>query len=131
MPSATTVWSPQIGDTSNVSATVISYSVLPAITASTTHTLAGAVPLTAQINVIAVAGASDAVALPSAATAIVGDSIVVINLGAAAAAVWPQAADKIDAASTGVAVVLGIGKRAIFYCVAPNQWYSIAGVATS
>jgi hypothetical protein len=124
MPSATTVWSSQIGDTSNVAATAITNSVLPAITASTTHTLAGAVPLTAQINVIAVCTASDAVALPSAGAGMIGDSFIVINNGAAAAAVWPQAADHIDAASAGVAVVLTNAKRCVYYCVALNTWIS-------
>jgi len=125
MPSATSVWSGQIGDTSNVSATVITNSVLPAITAGTTHTLAGAVPLTAQINVIAVcATIADAVALPSAGAGMIGDSFIVFNNGAAAAAVWPQAADKIDGGTAGTAVVLTQAKRCIYYCTSLNNWIS-------
>lgn len=132
MPSATTVWSSQIGDTSNVSASAITNSVTTGITASTTQSLAGSVPLTSQINVITVcATLGNAVSLPSAALGIVGDSVVVINKGAAAAGVYPQTADAIDALSAGTSIGVGIGKRAIFYCTGLNAWASIGGAVSS
>lgn len=93
-----------------------------ALTAGTTHTLAGATLLVAGINnVTVVANASDAVALPAA---IPGQAIVVFNGGAHLAKVWPQAADAIDGGSAGVAVSLTNALRCIYYCVAANTWIS-------
>ena len=95
------------------------------ITAGTTHTLAGAVPLTGAINVVTVCATSaDAVSLPSASAALVGSSILVFNNGAAAAAVWPLLADKIDGGTAGAAVVLTNAKRCEYYCTAVNNWVS-------
>ena len=100
-------------------------SVSAAITASTTHTLVGATALPSQYNNISVcANAADAVALPAANAAQIGNAIIVSNLGAAAAAVWPQAADKIDGGTTGVAVTLTNAKRAMFVCISLNNWVS-------
>jgi hypothetical protein len=105
--------------------TIITGSVANNLTAGTTHTLAGATPLTAQINVLAtVANASDAAALPSANAAMVGSAVVVFNNGAHAAAIWPQAADAIDGGSAGAAVTLTNAKRCIYYCIAANTWIS-------
>jgi hypothetical protein len=115
-----------------VDSTAIVNTVTTGITAGTTHTLAGAVPLTAQINNITVcATIADAVALPAANAAALGDWIVVINNGAAAAAVWPQAADKIDAIATGSPATVTQAKRSIFYCVALNTWVSIGTIGLS
>lgn len=106
----------------------INESVTDALTAGTTHTLVGATKLTGQINVISVcASASDAVALPLANAAQVGNTVVVINNGVAAAAVWPQAADKIDNGSAGVAVTLTNAKRAMFFCNSAGDWQSMQG----
>lgn len=108
-------------------------SVTTGITASTTHTLVGATPLTTQINYVSTcANASDAVALPSASAAMVGVAIVVFNAGAAAAAVWPQTSDTIDGGSAGVAVTLTNAKRCIYFCMAVNTWISAQlGVASA
>ena len=111
-----------------VDGTAITNTVLTGITAGTTHTLAGATPLTGQINHITTCGVSaDAVALPAANAAAIGDWIVVINRGAAPAAVWPQAADAIDGGTAGAAVVLTNAKRVIFFCTALNVWDSFGG----
>lgn len=102
--------------------------VTTGLTAGTTHSLAGATALPSQINTIATcANAGDAVALPSANAAQVGNAIVVVNNGAAVAAVWPQATDKIDGGTTGAAVNLTNAKRAFFFCDAIGSWQSMLG----
>jgi hypothetical protein len=111
--------------TTLAASSMIRASVVTALVAGTTHSLAGATPLTAQINVVAtVANASDAVALPSATAAMVGAVIVVFNNGGHAAAIWPQAADAIDGGTAGVAVALTNALRCAYYCVAANTWIS-------
>ena len=95
--------------------------VATGITAGTTHTLAGATALTAAINFVAtVANASDAVALPAATAAMIGQTVTVFNDGSHAAAVWPQAADAIDGGTTGAAVTLTNAKRCVYYYKAAN-----------
>lgn len=101
-------------------------SVSNALTAGTTHTLAGATVLPSQTNIISVCATSaDAVALPLASAAQLGNKIIVQNNGVAAAAVWPQAADKIDGGSAGAAVTLTNGKAAMFICNAAGNWVSL------
>jgi len=115
-----------------VDGTTVASTVTTGITAGTTHTLAGAVPLTAMINNITVcATIADAVALPSANAAAIGDTVIVFNNGAAAAAVWPQAADHIDAVATGSPVTLTQALRCAFICIALNTWVSAKLGATS
>jgi hypothetical protein len=108
-------------------------SVAGGIVAGSTHTLAGATPLGSQTNIVAtVAVSGDGVALPAATAAIVGTAIVAFNQGASPAAVWPQAADKIDGGSAGAAVTLTNAKRCAYYCVAINTWVSAQlGVASA
>ena len=102
------------------------------LTAGTTHSLAGATPLTGQVNILAtVANASDAAALPVANAAAIGTAVVVVNNGAHAAAIWPQASDAIDGGSAGAAVTLTNPHRAIFYCAAVNVWISLQGVGAA
>lgn len=114
------------------SAGAVTESVSAAITAGTTHTLVGATPLTSQVNNVSVcANAADAVALPAASLAQIGNCILVANNGAAAAAVWPQAADKIDGGSAGAAVTLTNPKRCLFFCISVNNWISVVSAGAS
>jgi len=94
-----------------------------AVTA-TTNNFTAAVPLTAAVNVVVTAldaTAPNPVALPSIGAALgsnVGSEsfkVVVFNQTTHTVAVWPQAADAIDVATAGTAVLLDAGKRAEFF----------------
>lgn len=108
-------------------------SVTTSIIASTTHTRAGATPLTTLINVIGTcANSGDAVGLPAATAANVGLEIDVYNAGANPAGVYPKgASDIIDGASAGASVTLTNANRARFVCTAVNTWISAQHGATS
>lgn len=132
MAAVTSIWSPRLGDVTAVDSSLVVNTTTTGITASTTQSLAGAVPLTSVVNNIAVcATTGNAVALPAANAAQLGDFVVVINKGAAAAGVYPQAADTIDALSAGTSIGVGNGKRAIFFCYALNSWASMGGAVSS
>lgn len=94
-------------------------SVVTGITASLTHTLAGATALTGEVNIISTcANAADSVSLPALTP---GQSVDVYNAGIAAAAVYPAAAGvAIDGGSAGAPVTLTNAKRARFTCTAAN-----------
>jgi hypothetical protein len=101
---------------------------------STTHTIAGAVQLTAGTVIIASANAGDAVKLR--ANAQVGQECLVYNTGAAAAGVYPGAStDSIDAGSAGAAATLTNAKYALFACVSNVAgvcvWKSFGGAGPS
>lgn len=94
-------------------------SVTNAITASTTHSIAGATALTAFYNVIGTcANAGDAVKLAALTP---GQAQIVFSAGAAAAAVYPATASyTIDGGSAGASVTLTNTKRCMYLCTAAN-----------
>lgn len=89
-------------------------SVASGLTASTTQTLAGALALTANINVVATSAASgNAVKLPAMEP---GDSCIVFNDGANPIKVFPSASTiAIDGGTAGAAVTLTNAKRCEFF----------------
>jgi hypothetical protein len=113
-----------IGSFSKLNALVsLTLGVSTGLTASTTHTRAGALALTEVVNNLGtVAGSGDAVGLPAA---VAGAVVIVFNGGANPAAVFPAAsADTIDGGSAGASVTLTNAKRAMFVCVATGIWIS-------
>lgn len=106
-------------------------SVTTGITASTTHSIAGGTPLTAEFNYIGTcANIGDAVTLPALSP---GQAVEVWNAGANAAAVYPAASGvTIDGGSAGASVTLSSTKRAKFLCVAAGVIVSAQlGVASA
>jgi hypothetical protein len=95
-----------------------------AITAGTTQTLAGATALK-TVSVVNAATLNDGVKFGVAATGS-GRIFIVISVGSTATMkVWPNAADKIDAGTTGAAVTLTSAHRvAVFIDTAANNWTS-------
>jgi hypothetical protein len=125
------LWSSQSGDVSlpflsptggfngnQGSGAQIAQSTATGLTASTTHSLAGALQLMAQINdVTTVANSGDCVKLPVPKAA--GAAIVVFNAGADPMSVYPSGAlDTIDGGSAGAAVTLTNAKRCIYFPIA-------------
>lgn len=93
------------------------------ITASTTHSIAGATPL-AAISLVNAANANDAVKLPIATK---GLTYCVITVGSTATPnVYPgQSADTIDGGSAGASVTLLAAHRgAYFICAVAGNWTS-------
>lgn len=92
-------------------------SVTVGITASTTHSRAGATKLTTVINKISTcANAGDAVLLPAM---LPGQYVDIYNDGVAAAGVYPNAGtDAIDGGTAGAAVTLTNAKRCRYTCLA-------------
>jgi hypothetical protein len=89
------------------------------LTASTTHTLVGALALTATTNVVTTAAVADAVRLGALQ---VGQYQDIYNNAAAAIAVWPaNAGVQIDAAGAGASVVLTNAKRCRYLAVSSTQ----------
>jgi hypothetical protein len=94
------------------------------VTASTTHTLAGATQLTGSRALVNAANASDAVKLPIATA---GATYIVFSVGSVATmAIFPgQSADTIDGGTAGASVSLTSAHRgAQFYCVVAGNWIS-------
>ena len=99
------------------------YSTEDSITASTTHTQAGAYQLTAQVSRVAtVASTGDAVGLPTAA---VGKQLTVINAGANAMQVYGNAVTTTDTIN-GTAGATGIsqpaGSEYTYDCTTSGAW---------
>jgi hypothetical protein len=115
--------------TSPVIGGIQSQSVTNGITASTTQTLAGAVPLTSAINVIStVATAANAVKLAPVSVNI-GQVQMVMNNGASACAIFPfETATAIDAAGTAASVTLTNGRSANFFQNTASTWVSQGSV---
>lgn len=107
-------------------------SVTNNITASTTHSIAGAVALAASVNVIStVANASDAVKLP-VATGGIGQAVTVFNNGASACAVYPgESGTVIDSHSAGAAATLTNGHSACFFQNTASTWVSQGSTAAA
>lgn len=108
-------------------------SITNAITASTTQTLAGALALTTAWNVVSTVGtANDAVKLPAAGTANVGQVVWVINNGASALAIFPtESATAIDTHATATAATLTTLHRAAFLQNSASTWSSVASVSAA
>lgn len=97
-------------------------SVAGPLTAHAGGTKAAALPLTAAFNLIGVcATANDSVLAPPA---IVGRSFTVDNAGAAAARIFGQGTDTIDAVATATGNVITNAKRALFVCYVAGAWIS-------
>jgi hypothetical protein len=93
------------------------------VTASTTHSIAGATALK-PLSIVVCANANDAVKLPVATLGLV---YTVITVGAAATpAIYPgQAGDQIDAVAAGSPTTLTAAHRgATFYCDTAGHWTS-------
>jgi hypothetical protein len=108
--------------------------VTSGITASTTQTLAGAVPLTTAVNVIStVATANNAVKLaPVSLNTGYCQVQIVINNGASAASIFPyETATAIDSHSTAAAATLTNGHSAFFFQNTPSTWVSIGSTTQS
>ena len=102
----------------------VTLGTVKAVTAGTTQTLAGATAL-ATVSVVNAANASDGVKFNVAASGS-GRLFIVISVGSTATMkVWPNASDKIDGGSAGVAVTLTSAHRvAVFIDSAANNWTS-------
>ena len=127
LPVGSTIPSPLIGG-------VPSDSIVNAITASTTQTVAGATLLTGAINVISVvANAGDAVKLPPLAINTGFAQVVrVINNGASAASVFAyETTTAIDTHATNVAATLTNLHRADFMQNTGSTWVSMASVSAA
>jgi hypothetical protein len=119
------------GYTSSGGGAFQTFSYVDGLTASTTHTQAGATPILAsQAGIAACANANDAVLLPPAKA---GMQIDVINHGAQNAAAYPASAAQGGAA--GGDQINGLGQNlpllnmtnatpTIFYCLTDGQWWT-------
>lgn len=96
------------------------------VVASATQTLVAATQLQFGTAVIATcATIGNAVKLPP--NPAVGQSILVVNNGVAAAGVFPgEATSTVDGAAAGASVTLTQAKSATFVCDAPGTWVSAA-----
>lgn len=91
-----------------------------AITAFATGGQASAVAMTTGYNRVTVcATAGDSVALPVAKA---GKHCVVVNNGAAAAAVFPFSGDIINSLAANTQITLGTNLMAVFYCHVDGTW---------
>lgn len=126
-PSGSTLPAPLIGG-------VPSESIVNAITASTTQTVAGATALTGAINVVStVANAGDAVKLPALQINSGFAQVVrVINNGASACSVFAnETTTAIDTHATNTAATLTTLHRADFMQNTASTWVSMASVSAA
>jgi hypothetical protein len=102
------------------------------LTASVTQNLAGALALTAEINIVdTVANGSDAVGLPAAAK---GKRVTILNNAAAnSLAIWPNngSSDSIDDGSVDAvsATELDAGDQRTFICEDGTNWFTLTNAA--
>lgn len=102
----------------------VALGTVPALTAGTTQTLAGATALS-TVSVVNAANANDGVKFGVAATGS-GRIFIVVSVGSTATMqVWPNLADAIDGGTAGAAVTLTAAHRvAVFIDTAANNWTS-------
>ena len=94
------------------------------ITAFATGGQASATALTKDINRIATcATAGDSVKLPAATP---GMMVVVLNDGAAIAAIFPSSGETIDAGAANASVLVNPTSGAIYFCTTAGAWQSIS-----
>jgi hypothetical protein len=97
------------------------FSSVQRLTASTTHTQAGAatVPISALMAQITTAGVGDAAMLPHAQA---GMEIVVSILGASAAQMYGPGTDTVGGAAFGTGLAQAGNSIAIYYCFTDGLW---------
>lgn len=93
------------------------------ITAFATGGQTNATQLTKTMNRISVcATLNDSVKLPAAKA---GDTLFLVNSGAASANVFPATGEQINAAGANTAVALAAGSKAMYFCPVDGRWFSI------
>lgn len=97
------------------------------ITAGTTHTQAGATPITSGIVVVTTANASDGIILPALSTALIGLRVQVINSSANAGVIFCPGATNTNtingtAGATGVAYAAS--KTLFLVAISATAWVS-------
>lgn len=113
---------------------LLSEDIANAITASTTQTLAGALPLTKNVNVVSTVGtAGDAVKLPPVSLNVgFAQQCWIINNGASALSIFPnETATAIDTHSTAAAGTLTTLHRGLFIQNTASTWVSVASVSAA
>jgi hypothetical protein len=108
-------------------------SITNGITASTTHTVAGAAPLTTRLNFIStVANADDAVKLPPASASSIGNEVIAFNQGASVCSIFPgETTTAIDQGTTGASVVLTNTHAGVFIQNTASTWSSYAAAKSA
>ena len=102
------------------------------IVAKAGGTKALATPLTATINQVATcATLNDSLLLPPAIPGNYPYGLLIANDGAAAATVYGQGTDTVDAVATATGVQLTNATRCIYYISGPGTWVSCKGVKSS
>lgn len=96
-----------------------SYKTVAAITASTTHTQAGATPITAQMNSVTTANASDAVVLPASKVGLV---IEITNVSTNAGVVYGNGSDTINGTAGATGVAYAASKTLTCRCYTAGAW---------
>lgn len=104
------------------------------LTASTTHTQAGATPIDSMFNTVAVNNPGDSVVLPSVASFPGGALIICVqNISANAMQVFAQGSDTINGAA-GSSGLSQMGNSIVYYqCTQPGVWQAVglgSGFAT-
>jgi len=100
------------------------------LTSTVNGVLAGATALTGFVNVVSAAASLDSYALPPMLP--MGAPLVVTNVSATAAKVFPAATGQINGGTAGASVSVAANKSAVFYYIGVNtsgapQW-AAAGV---
>jgi hypothetical protein len=101
------------------------YSFTDGLVATAGGTRAAAVKLlTAMNRIVTCATAADSVALPPA---VGGQTIYLVNSGAAAAQVFADVSttDTIDTTTGAVGISLGAGGKVVFFSPTKGKWFSI------
>ena len=101
----------------------VSFSSVNSLTAHAGGGQGSATPLTAAINrVSTVATIADSVILP---TSTVGNTVTVINAGAASMNVFPASGEAINALGANTAFAVAAGKSCEFICTNTGQWHTV------
>lgn len=99
-------------------------STAAALTASTTNTQAGALGLTASINIVTTAAANSAVRLPNAAPAAgMAAEIVVRNNGAGTMNCYPPVNARINSLAVNALIAIAAGTAMTFQQTSATQYY--------
>lgn len=106
--------------TSAQGAAVGTFSTQSGITASTTHSAAGGVPIVAsQAEIHTCANSGDAVTLPPAQA---GMQITIVNNGANPAGVYPSGTDQINNGGAGVVALQANATVLLYFCFVAGLW---------
>lgn len=98
------------------------------LTSAVNGVLAGATALTGGINLVSAAASLDSYALPAQLP--LGAPLIVTNVSAVAAKVFPAAAAQVNGGTAGASVSVAANKSAVFYYVGVNtsgapQWSAV------